>query len=78
MKEAVASGKIKDMSFEFYCLKDRWDGNERHVIEADLVHISAVPEGAYPAANVSVRKTDPNARLKHRAMLLKLGGRHSK
>lgn len=74
LREAVSSGRIKDMSFEFYCIRDRWEDNTRYVLEADLVHISAVPEGAYPKANVSVRKPiDPNWKLKNKLLHKKLG-----
>jgi HK97 family phage prohead protease len=73
LKEAVASGRIKDMSFEFYCIKDRWEDNTRFVVEADLVHISAVPEGAYPMANVSVR--NESYKLKNKLLLKKIGVR---
>lgn len=73
LKEAVASGRIRDMSFEFYTIKDRWEDNKRYIELGDLVHISAVPKGAYPEASVQLRQKSETWKLKNIMLRKKIG-----
>lgn len=56
LREVVSTGRATGMSFEFYVLKDRWEGQTRYVESGDLVHLSVVPNPAYAAASVEVRE----------------------
>lgn len=66
---------LGQMSFGFRVRQDKWDtrGDERvrNLLDVELVEISVVPEGAYPATNSQLRHGGRLALAKRRLALLR-------
>lgn len=52
--ENLNVGLLKNMSFGFWVIKDRWVGKTREVLEAEIQEISIVTFPAYPASSAAV------------------------
>jgi len=55
VREAVMRGDIDGCSFGFRCVRDRWDGDMRTLLDADLFDVGPVTYPAYDQTSVSAR-----------------------
>ena len=51
----VRTGVLRGLSAEFRALDERWDGNHRIVLSAELMGVAIVDRGAYVDATVEAR-----------------------
>lgn len=58
----VRAGVLRGLSVEFRALDERWDGNHRTVLSAELTGIAVVDRGAYADAVVEARMKESRPR----------------